>query len=26
MMQPGPLAKIAAVLARELEKQSRRFK
>jgi thioesterase domain-containing protein len=26
MMQPAPLAKIAAVLARELEKQSRRFK
>jgi pristinamycin I synthase 3 and 4 len=26
MMQPGPLAKIAAVLAREMEKQSRRFK
>jgi thioesterase domain-containing protein/acyl carrier protein len=26
MMQPAPLAKIAAVLARELEKQLRRFK
>jgi nonribosomal peptide synthetase DhbF len=26
MMQPTPLAKIGAVLARELEKQSRRFK